>query len=60
MRSPFRKDCRCSEYLAVVNKNIAFLCVDTLCFGKCRNTKSSWVYYRSRRVRGGQRKDSTL
>jgi len=28
----------------MVNKNIAFLCVDTLCFGTCWNNKSSWVY----------------
>ena len=31
LKSQFRKDCRCSEYLTIVNKNIAFLCIDTLC-----------------------------
>jgi len=34
MKSRFRKDCRCSEYLTMVNRNMDFLCVDILCFGK--------------------------
>lgn len=54
-KSAFRKDCRYSKYLTMDNKTTAFLCVDTLCFGKYRSIKSSRVYNRSRRVRGVQR-----
>jgi len=45
----------------MVNKNIDFLWL-TLCFffGKFHSIKSSWVYNRSRRVRGAHRKDSAL